>query len=1214
VCRGGATEEQPLFYPCLCSGSIKYVHQDCLVEWLKHSKKKYCELCKHSFSFSPIYREQMPRSLPLSVIIWTFFSHCIRLVKLVLRYGLVGLAWGLVLPFLAVQPFRWYFGWRALWAARWFVDPLLGALLLGVILLAFVGLMMLREYMEQHSLFAFLDALVVEAKPQVDEGDIWDASKDLLALDDDNEDEAPRNVEPGSWLEQVTPREYRAFLRRREYHREKNERLRVRHHEVQSQRNAEILRMIDAGLSEAESVGSRAGGWETDDEARSDAPTDSFNPYMLNTTNMDQSAPVGTYRMGSDVSEASTMLRNRPVGPTSNVVFRESFRCRVCQRRSCVSREHVIEASQLQRAADPVLQEPPAAPAPVLPVQPAPAQQDNRWGVIDRLLQLDDDPDGPADADAPGLLEVLGLEGSLGTAMKYYMAAMAFVQILVHTLFVFPLVLGTLVVDGTLPIGLLWLRLAWNHLAMGIKSQFVLAADHEAALAAAIPWLKGTVINAVNLLLWGWDAGIALLSEKFPFTEMAQYSSANVGAFLRAVQPLVTFEAGPLTQFAMRLVSGYVSTLMIDGLIFGAVLRWCSRPFPSYLRQLLSVVYLFGSFFKLMSVSGFMFVVIPMYSGVLMDFFTLGLFKATVLQRLEFFHAHPILSALLHFLPGFAFSIGMSYAVIQARTTLRPGLLYFIRNPDDPDDRYAKDVLERPFASQFLGMVPTFWFYTVLVTGWVGATSWLVLRLFPSIAPLRVSLKDPLTSLPFDFFIQAIGKLVLDVINPYVCTQYLPVVFKAILRQLRLSSFFLGGRYLPEESFPKGGRWVFVPDFDRLYKRDRLNAMWRRDPQPMDIAKLPIREGRPSPVQVDFYSIPQPRRSAQFKRASGSNKKEDAKGFTVVFRPNHFALRCAGLAMALWAYYFLAVLMLGVVPLLTGRAVTGLFVETPMRDAYNFVIGFICFGILVRGAVEAIRGVLASDRARLRKVFVEAPWIAFKIALVTSIFFALWPVMLGGIIWLALSPAIQRLSHHYMMGATRLITLSEVWTVGVILVKWMLKSSPPYIKAEYHRAIVKMKLDGFMQIDLVPLMTLFILPMTLKLCLYLVEPALYCLLASAALGWKHDNLLTYQSWAYTISALRPIVIFAAGRLMEARRQFLHSARDEAYLIGNRLHNLEVPQVQAVPAVQQAPPTVAASPAKTSPQAPRFNGSPSVHRSVQGGSAHGSVRSQNTQRY
>ncbi|MCP6362609.1 E3 ubiquitin-protein ligase MARCH6, partial [Klebsiella pneumoniae] len=42
ICRGEGSEEEQLFYPCKCSGSIKFVHQSCLVEWLSHSQKKYC--------------------------------------------------------------------------------------------------------------------------------------------------------------------------------------------------------------------------------------------------------------------------------------------------------------------------------------------------------------------------------------------------------------------------------------------------------------------------------------------------------------------------------------------------------------------------------------------------------------------------------------------------------------------------------------------------------------------------------------------------------------------------------------------------------------------------------------------------------------------------------------------------------------------------------------------------------------------------------------------------------------------------------------------------------------------------------------------------------------------------------------------------------------------------------------------------------------------
>uniref|UniRef100_A0A287CRP0 E3 ubiquitin-protein ligase MARCHF6 n=1 Tax=Ictidomys tridecemlineatus TaxID=43179 RepID=A0A287CRP0_ICTTR len=52
VCRSEGTPEKPLYHPCVCTGSIKFIHQECLVQWLKHSQKEYCELCKHRFFYS----------------------------------------------------------------------------------------------------------------------------------------------------------------------------------------------------------------------------------------------------------------------------------------------------------------------------------------------------------------------------------------------------------------------------------------------------------------------------------------------------------------------------------------------------------------------------------------------------------------------------------------------------------------------------------------------------------------------------------------------------------------------------------------------------------------------------------------------------------------------------------------------------------------------------------------------------------------------------------------------------------------------------------------------------------------------------------------------------------------------------------------------------------------------------------------------------------
>lgn len=44
ICRSPEEPGNPLRYPCLCRGSIKYVHQDCLHLWLNRRGYKKCEV------------------------------------------------------------------------------------------------------------------------------------------------------------------------------------------------------------------------------------------------------------------------------------------------------------------------------------------------------------------------------------------------------------------------------------------------------------------------------------------------------------------------------------------------------------------------------------------------------------------------------------------------------------------------------------------------------------------------------------------------------------------------------------------------------------------------------------------------------------------------------------------------------------------------------------------------------------------------------------------------------------------------------------------------------------------------------------------------------------------------------------------------------------------------------------------------------------------
>lgn len=45
-----------LISPCHCSGSLKYVHHNCLQQWLDATNSQRCELCKQPFSMSVKYK------------------------------------------------------------------------------------------------------------------------------------------------------------------------------------------------------------------------------------------------------------------------------------------------------------------------------------------------------------------------------------------------------------------------------------------------------------------------------------------------------------------------------------------------------------------------------------------------------------------------------------------------------------------------------------------------------------------------------------------------------------------------------------------------------------------------------------------------------------------------------------------------------------------------------------------------------------------------------------------------------------------------------------------------------------------------------------------------------------------------------------------------------------------------------------------------------
>ncbi|XP_033148203.1 probable E3 ubiquitin ligase SUD1 isoform X1 [Brassica rapa] len=90
ICRSPEEPGNPLRYPCLCRGSIKFVHQDCLRTWLNRRRRNNkCEVCGRSYWFVPVYSENAPERLPCDEFLIGVLSRAGRYLKLIVAWIVV---------------------------------------------------------------------------------------------------------------------------------------------------------------------------------------------------------------------------------------------------------------------------------------------------------------------------------------------------------------------------------------------------------------------------------------------------------------------------------------------------------------------------------------------------------------------------------------------------------------------------------------------------------------------------------------------------------------------------------------------------------------------------------------------------------------------------------------------------------------------------------------------------------------------------------------------------------------------------------------------------------------------------------------------------------------------------------------------------------------------------------------------------------------------
>ena len=112
--------------------------------------------------------------------------------------------------------------------------------------------------------------------------------------------------------------------------------------------------------------------------------------------------------------------------------------------------------------------------------------------------------------------------------------------------------------------------------------------------------------------------------------------------------------------------------------------------------------------------------IFPFFCGVLLDLCMLPVFGSTVASRITFHYAYPNSSRFLHWLVGTSFMYQFANYIVMTREVIRPGVLWFIRDPNDPDFHPVQDIMEKDILTQLQKLGKGTLMYSVVLLSTAG--------------------------------------------------------------------------------------------------------------------------------------------------------------------------------------------------------------------------------------------------------------------------------------------------------------------------------------------------------------------------------------------------------------------------------------------------------------------------------------------------------------
>jgi len=540
----------------------------------------------------------------------------------------------------------------------------------------------------------------------------------------------------------------------------------------------------------------------------------------------------------------------------------------------------------------------------------------------------------------------------------------------------------------------------------------------------------------------------------------------------------------------------------------------------------------------------------PLICGWWLDICSLSLFDVTLGDRHASFLRAPGTTTFLHWLVGMVYVFYFASFILLLREILRPGVLWFLRNLNDPDFNPIQEMIHLPLVRHFRRFLASM----VIFGSTVFLMLWLPVRLIKSVVvdflPYNVSISSetPVSELSLELLL-------------------LQVVLPALLEQGHTRSWLKSAVafWAKATSSALGLRSYLMGDVPLVRGED---GIVQGDPG--------IDEQVPAPQAGDdgegaaVVPPPLPQQDGPDLANGGLGAAHQAMlqgggptGFMPYKRPTYFLLRLLLLLAAMCVTLFVASVAGFLVPVALGRAFLNYVMavygtNVKIHELYTAACGLYLMWLTLRLATLLYTWIPRGAGVILLRLG-DAALFTGKTLLLASLFLLLIPLLLGSLFELVIVIPVR-----VPLTQTPLFNPWQDWALGILHMKitcalalmgpnWWLKASLERIYQE-----------GLWNLHLRSLLFDLAFPVLGVLGLVIAAPYVVAHSLVPRLGLPDDVevLLQRRIYIYGISCLLGSVA-VSFQAKQFCRLYEHIKNDK-YLVGQRLVNYNAPAKGASP--------------------------------------------------